>query len=121
MTSHLFFQLYCRPAETNAVRLFLARQIALYPKFSDGQTALENQSDSGSDIHLTWMQQHPGQDPVDRAYFLLAVACTTDVPDAIIGEVEASIWDWIDTTYHLASNDVREVHVASSAGTWPGS
>ncbi|WP_280336064.1 hypothetical protein [Nocardia wallacei] len=117
MSSHLVFQLYCRPAEAEAVRSALVSEIARFPEFGNARIEVEQKADADYEMHLTWAQQHPGVDPADRDYFLLSAESPTDIPDQVLAEVDSELWDWIGSTFNDASDEIVEVQAASSFGT----
>ncbi|MFB8276153.1 hypothetical protein [Nocardia colli] len=117
MSSHLVFQLYCTPVEAEAVCSALTRGIARFAEFGDARIEIERQAETDYEMHLNWAAQHPGQDPGDRAYFLLQAQSATVIPESVLREAESTLWEWIDSTYHGDSDEIVEVHAASHAGT----
>ncbi|MFR9751630.1 hypothetical protein ACL02S_11400 [Nocardia sp. 004] len=117
MSSYLVVDLYCTPAEAETIRSILADEIAKFPEFAAARIQLEQTADDGSEMHLHWAGEHPGQDAADRAYFELEVTSAMDIPEPILREVEDTIIDWINSTYNDNPDDIVEVPWGSYAGT----
>ncbi|TLG13966.1 hypothetical protein FEK35_09335 [Nocardia cyriacigeorgica] len=117
MSSYLVIQLYCTPVEAGATNSALAGKVARLPEFDAARIELEQKAEADYEMHLHWAAQHPGQDPADRAYYLLRVESPTDIPEHVLRDVETEITDWIDSTYNDASDEIIEVQWGSYAGT----
>jgi hypothetical protein len=117
VSSYVVMQLYCTPAEADAIRSVLTAKVAEFPEFANARIQLEQKAETDSEMHLDWAAQHPGQDAADRAYFLLEVTSATDIPEPILREVEDTVTDSINSTYNDNPDDIIEVPWGSYAGT----
>ncbi|WP_459545823.1 hypothetical protein [Nocardia sp. X0981] len=117
MSSYLVVQLYCTPAQAQAVRTALAAELMESPEFARARVGLEQKSESDYEMHSTWAEEHPGQGPSDRAYFLVEMTSPVDVPEPILRKAEYEIIEWIEKTYNDEDNDIAEVRWGSYAGT----
>lgn len=117
MSSYLVVQLYCTPAQADATRSALAREIARFPEFAAARIELNQEAEADYEMHLHWAADHPEQDPADRTYYLIRVDSPTDVPEPALREAEAKVTEWIDSTYNDSADEIVEVHWGSYAGT----
>ncbi|WP_459547317.1 hypothetical protein [Nocardia sp. X0981] len=117
MSSYLVVQLYCTPAQAEAVRTALTEELAKSPEFARARVGLEQKSESDYEMHSTWAEEHPGQDPGDRAYFLVEMTSPADVPEPVLRKAEDEIIEWIDANYNDEDNGIAEVQWGSYAGT----
>ncbi|NKY27312.1 hypothetical protein [Nocardia gamkensis] len=117
MSSYVVIQLYCTPAEADAIRSALTTKVAEFAEFTNARIELERKTEADYEMHLDWAAQHAGQDAADRAYFLLEVTSATDIPEPILREVEDAVIDSINSTYNDNPDDIIEVPWGSYAGT----
>lgn len=109
--------MYCTPAQAETVRVALTDELAKSPEFAHAQIGMEQNAESDYEMHSTWAEEHPGQDPGERAYFLLEAISSVDVPEPVLRKAEAGIIEWIDETYNDEENDIAEVQWGTYAGT----
>jgi hypothetical protein len=117
VSSYLVFQLYCTPAQANATRSTMANLIGEFPEFAGARIVFTQTAESDYEMHRDWAVEHQGQDPADRAYFLLRVESPTTLPESVLREAECAIEDWIELTYNQASDEIDEVPWGSYAGS----
>lgn len=117
MSSYLVVQLYCTPTEAGAIRSAAEGEISKFPEFVAASTELDQRAEDDYEMHREWATEHPGQDPAERAYFLLRVDSATDIPEPVLRAAETAITDWIDSTYNAAAEEITEVQWGSYAGT----
>ncbi len=103
--------------EANAIRAAVASEIARFPEFAGTHIEFEQKAEADYEMHLQWAADHPGQEPSDRAYFLLRAESPAGISEPVLREAESTVTDWIDSTYNADSDKVAEVQWGSYAGT----
>lgn len=115
MSSYLVVQLYCTPVQADSVRAAATAEIAKYAEFGQAQVGLKQEAETDYEMHLDWAREHPGQEPGDRAYYLLKMTSPVDIPESLLRRAEDNIIDWVGSTYN--DGEAVEVPWASHAGT----
>ncbi|WP_459545831.1 hypothetical protein [Nocardia sp. X0981] len=101
--------------QANSVRVAAAAVIAEYAEFGRARLGLEQGAETDYEMHLDWVREHPGRPPDDRAYYLMEMTSSVDIPEPLLRKAEDDIIDWIGSTYN--DGGAVEVPWASHAGT----
>ena len=115
VSSYLVVQLYCTPAQAESARAAAAAELAKFGEFAEARTELVPQTEDTHRLPEAWAEEHPGQEPGERACFALETNSPADVPESVLRQAEDQIIEWIDTTFNDGADDIAEVQWASFA------